>query len=114
MSYVLSPAVTGIEAAPIAAVHALVSGRSFPAERPLIDLTQAAPSYPPAAELSGHLARRLSDPAIHRYGDILGAPVLREAYASHLGAFHHTTIKPSQVAITAGCNQAFCAAMMML
>jgi len=114
MSYVLSPAVTGIEAAPIAAVRALVGGRSFPAERPLIDLTQAAPSYPPAAALSEHLARRLADPAIHRYGEILGTSDLREAYAAHLGAFHRTTIKPSQVAITAGCNQAFCAAMMVL
>ncbi|MBM3620275.1 MAG: aminotransferase [Alphaproteobacteria bacterium] len=114
MSYVLSPAVTGIEAAPIAAVRALIAGRSFPADRPLIDLTQAAPGYPPPAELTDHLARRLADPAIHRYGDILGVPALREAYAEHLGAFHRTTIKPSQVAITAGCNQAFCAAMMAL
>lgn len=114
MSYVLSPAVTGIEAAPIAAVRALVAGRGFPAEKPLIDLTQAAPGYAPPAELTDHLARRLADPAVHRYGDILGTSALREAYAAHLGAFHRTTVEPSQVAITAGCNQAFCAAMMVL
>ncbi|MGE0424705.1 MAG: aminotransferase [Reyranellaceae bacterium] len=114
MSYPLSSAVCGVEAAPIATVRALVSGRSFPAERPLIDLTQAAPSYPPPAALTEHLAARLADPALHRYGDILGVPALREAYAAHLAAFHRTTIEPSQVAITAGCNQAFCAAMMAL
>jgi aspartate/methionine/tyrosine aminotransferase len=114
MSYVLSPAVTGIEAAPIAAVRALIAGRDFPAARPLIDLTQAAPSYPPPAELTEHLAQRLADPAIHRYGDILGTSALRETYAAHLGAFHRAAIAPAQVAITAGCNQAFCAAMMVL
>ncbi len=113
-NHAVSPLVAGVEGAPIAAVRALARGRIFPADKPLIDLTQAAPADPPPDDLVAHVARFLSDPQAHRYGDILGDPPLREAYAAHLSAFHHAAISPEQVAITAGCNQAFCVALMAL
>src|SRR5262249_8428289 len=65
-------------------------------------------------DLTQHLAARLSEPAMARYTDILGLAELREALAADAGAFYDAVIEPAQVAITAGCNQAFCLALMAL
>ena len=88
--------------------------RTFPADRPLIDLSQAVPGYPPAMELRRHLGERLLDPAMHGYTPILGLPALREDYAAHLSAFYGAPIAPGEVGITSGCNQAFCLALMSI
>lgn len=103
-----------VDPSPIGETKRWVLGRSFPAERPLIDLSQAVPGYPPALELRRHLGELLLDPSIHGYTPILGLPALREAYARHLSDFYGATIAPGEVGITSGCNQAFCLAMMTL
>ena len=89
-------------------------GRTFPADRPLIDLSQAVPGYPPAMELRRHLGELLLDPAMHGYTPILGLPALRENYAAHLSDFYGASITPGEVGITSGCNQAFCLALMSI
>lgn len=45
---------------------------------------------------------------------MLGRPALREAVARDWSAAYGGTIRPAQVAITQGCNQAFCAAIQTL
>jgi len=67
--------------------------RTFPADRPLIDLSQAVPGYPPAIELRASLGELLLDPTMHGYTPILGLPPLRENYAAHLSAFYGAPIK---------------------
>ncbi|GJE35173.1 aminotransferase [Methylobacterium oxalidis] len=74
---------------------------------PILDMCQAAPGYEPCAELLDRLAEEAGNPANARYGAILGDPLLRDAYARHSSDALQGRIKADQVAITAGCNQAF-------
>jgi aspartate/methionine/tyrosine aminotransferase len=109
-----NPWLAAVEPSPIGETKRWVLGRSFPTAKPLIDLSQAVPGYPPALELRQHLGERLLDPAMHGYTPILGIPALREHYAAHLSSFYGATIAPAEVGITSGCNQAFCLALMSL
>lgn len=103
-----------VEPSPIGETKRWVLGRTFPADKPLINLSQAVPGYPPAMALRQHLGTLLLDPAMHGYTPILGEPSLREDYAAHLSQFYRARIAPSEVGITSGCNQAFCLALMSI
>jgi aspartate/methionine/tyrosine aminotransferase len=48
------------------------------------------------------------------YTDIFGLPALREAIAAHLSADYGGQVAAQNVCVTAGCNQAFSAAMMAI
>jgi len=114
MSYRLNPSVRSTVTPPIAEAAAWVAGRTFAPDRPLLDLAQAVPSYPPAEDLRAHLATVVGRERTSVYTDILGRPALRRALADHLGAAYGATVAPERVAITAGCNQAFCLAVSAL
>jgi hypothetical protein len=58
-----NPWLAAVEPSPIGETKRWVLGRTFPADRPLIDLSQAVPGYPPALELRRHLGEVLLDPA---------------------------------------------------
>jgi aspartate/methionine/tyrosine aminotransferase len=60
------------------------------------------------------LARAAGDPGSATYGPIMGDTALREAYAADLGALYGGRPEASQVAVTAGCNQAYFVVMMAL
>ena len=109
-----NPWLAAVEPSPIGETRRWVLGRTFPADRPLIDLSQAVPGYPPAIELRRHLGEMLLDPTVHGYTPILGLPTLREDYAAHLSCFYGPHIAPAEVGITSGCNQAFCLALMSI
>jgi aspartate/methionine/tyrosine aminotransferase len=114
MAYRTNALLRAVAPPPIAEAHGWVAGRDFPPEKPLLDLAQAVPAYPPAAELSDHLAAAVQQPATARYTEILGRPVLRSALAADLSGAYGGTISRDKVAITAGCNQTFCLAVMAL
>ena len=112
---VANPWLAAVEPSPIGETKRWVLGRTFPADRPLIDLSQAVPGYPPAMELRRHLGERLLDPAMHGYTPILGLSALREDYAAPpLRLSTARAIAPGEVGITSGCNQAFCLALMSI
>jgi aspartate/methionine/tyrosine aminotransferase len=79
-----------------------------------INLSQAVPSYAPAPELAAHAAACLTDGSATLYTDILGLPELRAALASHMASAYAGQVEAGDVAITAGCNAAFCQAVMAL
>ncbi|EWY42169.1 aspartate/tyrosine/aromatic aminotransferase [Skermanella stibiiresistens SB22] len=81
---------------------------------PLIDLAQAVPGYPPHPEILEALAAAASSPLMAGYGAILGDQDLRDRYAAHVGQTFDTAIRPGEVAITSGCNQAFFVAVLAL
>ena len=83
-------------------------------ELPLIDVSQAAPTYPPARDLRDHIAAVARSVATATYTDQQGVPELRVALARALTADYDAPVAVEQVAVTAGCNQAFCLAMMAL
>ncbi len=112
MSYRSNPLIEGVVTPPIAQAHGWVRQRAAPNGLPLLDVSQAVPSYPPAAELLTHLAELIvTDPKTGLYTDILGIAELRRALAAHLSDDYGGSLDHRQVAITAGCNQAFCVAM---
>ena len=114
MPYPVNPLFSAVAPPPIAEAWRWVEGRSFPDDKPLIDLAQAEPSYPPAPELLAHLADNIHRPELSRYTDIRGTPELRAAFADHLAASYGAQLEAGDVSIAAGCNQAFCLAVMAL
>ncbi len=79
---------------------------------PLVDLSQAVPGSPPPAALLERLAQAAGSPDATRYGPITGDMPLREAYAAEIARVYGAPFKPTEVAITSGCNQAFVMTMM--
>ncbi|MDR9394199.1 MAG: aminotransferase [Roseovarius sp.] len=81
----------------------------------LINVSQAAPVDPPPAGLRQAIAdAALSDPSAHLYGAVLGRDDLREEIAHQWSRAYGGRIGHAHVAITSGCNQAFCAAIAAL
>jgi aspartate/methionine/tyrosine aminotransferase len=80
----------------------------------LLDLAQAVPSYAPAEALTRHVGAVAREPETSLYSEILGIPKLRRAFAAHLGADYRASVEAENVAITSGCNQAFCVAVSAL
>jgi len=103
----LNPLVTATVTSPITEAYSWIAGRSFPENRPLIDVSQAVPGYPPPAALTDHVAHAMHEPSTARYGPVLGDPALRAALAADISDAYRSGVADSHVAITAGCNQAF-------
>lgn len=86
-----------------------------PAHLSLINVSQAAPVAPPPEPLRQAMADLvLHEPLAHLYGAVLGLDELRAQVAQDWSAAYGGTVRAEQVAITAGCNQAYCAAMATL
>jgi aspartate/methionine/tyrosine aminotransferase len=89
-----------------------IADATFPPDRPLLNLSQAAPVAPPPAPLRAAMAEAcLNDDAAHLYGPVLGLPDLRAEIAARWSKAYRGVIRPEDVGVTAGCNQAFCAAL---
>ncbi len=112
MPYAVNAAITRIEAPPI--TEAMTWVKPTPGNRALLNLCQAVPSYPPAEALQEEVARAARDPETSLYTDILGIPELRAALACHMAEDYAGSVAAENVAITAGCNQAYCVALMTL
>jgi aspartate/methionine/tyrosine aminotransferase len=111
----LNPAFAATEPPPVMEARRWIEGVTFPADRPLINVSQAAPVDSPPLGLRQALAdAALNDPQAHLYGPVLGLPALREEIARQWSATYGGSIAPAQVAITQGCNQAFCTVMATL
>ncbi|TCL09644.1 aspartate/methionine/tyrosine aminotransferase [Shimia isoporae] len=99
-------------APPVMEARRWLESATFTEEKPLINVSQAAPVDPPPAPLRAEIARVAQDvPEAHLYGPVLGLPELRAEVATQWSAAYGGGIAPSQVAITSGCNQAFCATL---
>lgn len=112
MNYLLNKAVRDVAPPPIAEAASWLAGNT--SGLAAINLSQAVPSYAPADELTAHAARCLQDGTATLYTDILGIAPLREALAAHMATGYGGTVCAADVAITAGCNAAFCQAIMAL
>jgi aspartate/methionine/tyrosine aminotransferase len=115
MTFVLNPAMAATDPPPVMEARRWIEGVTFPADRPLINVSQAAPVASPPLPLRQALAEAaLNDPQAHLYGPVLGLPALRAEIAAQWSAAYGGSIAPDQVAITQGCNQAFTAVMSTL
>jgi aspartate/methionine/tyrosine aminotransferase len=100
---------------PVMEARRWIAGKAFSPDKPLIMLSQAAPVDPPPTALARAMADALiEDPSSHLYGPVLGLPALRDELAAQWSEGYGGDISPAQVAVTAGCNQAFTAVMSTL
>jgi aspartate/methionine/tyrosine aminotransferase len=109
-----NPLVAAVSTPPVAEVQAWIRDRAFPPDKPLLDLAQAVPSYAPAESLTRHVGAVAREPETSLYSAILGTHELRAAFAAHLRADYSASVEAENVAITSGCNQAFCVAVSAL
>jgi aspartate/methionine/tyrosine aminotransferase len=91
---------------PMGGTYALLADRS--GQRDLLDLAQAAPSYPPALEVVDQVSKVAQEPDGAAYVPAPGLPRLRDAFAADLSRAYRSSVGSDQMVITAGCNQAFC------
>lgn len=100
---------------PVMEARRWLEGVDFPANRPLINVSQAAPVEPPHPDMRQAMAEAVvHDDSIHLYGPVLGMPALRAELAARTARIYNGTVDATQVAITSGCNQAFAAAIAAL
>ena len=115
MTKPLNPHLAATFAPPVMESRRWLAGASFTADRPLINVSQAAPVDPPPLALRQVIAdAALNNAAAHVYGPVLGMPALKAEVATQWSAAYGGAISENQVAITSGCNQAFCAAVATL
>ncbi|MFN3724665.1 MAG: aminotransferase, partial [Paracoccaceae bacterium] len=115
MTQPLNPAMAATDAPPVMEARRWLQGVTHPSDRPLINVSQAAPIEPPPLGLRQAIANAaLTDDAAHLYGPVLGLPDLRAEIAAQWSSAYGGQIAPDQVAITQGCNQAFTAVMSTL
>ena len=110
----IRPTIGRVVESPITQVGAWKAEAEAAPGLPLIDVSQAAPTYPPAAELRDHIGECAQDPESATYTHQQGLPELRAALARALSADYGALISPDQVAVTAGCNLAYSLTIMAL
>jgi len=111
----LNPAIAATLAPPVMEARRWLTETTLPEGLALLNLSQAAPVDPPPAAMRAAMARAIEDdPGIHLYSPVLGNPALREALAQRMSALYGGSVAAEQVALTSGCNQAFCAAVATL
>jgi len=109
------PAMAATEAPPVMEARRWIEGVVFPTERPLLNVSQAAPVDPPPDALRQAMADiALNENAAHLYGPVLGNVALRKAVAEEWTASYGGEVTADDVAITSGCNQAFAATLSTL
>jgi len=111
----LNPALAATLAPPVMEARRWLTETTLPPGLPLLNLSQAAPVDPPHPAMRQAMAQAmLDDPALHLYSPVLGNMPLRERLAARASAIYRGAIRAEQIALTSGCNQAFCAAVATL
>ena len=101
-----------VDPPPVLEVKSWISDPDLQPSKPIIDVSQAAPTEPPPDKMLKFMADKvLSDNAVNTYGPVLGLDELRESLARQWSSQYKGKISKKNVAITSGCNQAFCASI---
>ena len=102
----------GVDPPPVLEVKNWLSNPDLQPSKPLIDVSQAAPTEPPPEKMLEFMANKiLCDNAVNTYGPVLGLDELRESLASKWSRQYQGKVSKKNVAVTSGCNQAFCASI---
>jgi len=109
----INPLVADVGSPPIPEAQSW-TGRYDGSFGPLINLSQAVPGNGPHAGLLERMAASAGSAAGAQYGPISGDAGLRQAYAAEMSRLYEGRVEPADTAVTAGCNLAFFAAMMLL
>ena len=102
----------GVDPPPVLEVKNWLSNPDLQPSKPLIDVSEAAPTEPPPEKMLEFMANKiLCDNAVNTYGPVLGLDELRESLASKWSRQYQGKVSKENVAVTSGCNQAFCASI---
>ena len=100
---------------PVMEARRWLEGVDHPSDRPLINVSQAAPVAPPPLAMRQAMAEWIvNDDSTHLYGPVLGLDHLRTEISIQWSLAYNATFSHENVAITSGCNQAFSAAISTL
>ena len=100
---------------PVMEARRWLEGATFTPDRPLINVSQAAPvEAPPQALREAMADAALTKDDAHLYGPVLGMPALRTALSAQINAHYGADTDATNICITSGCNQAFAAALSTL
>jgi len=111
VKYAVSPLIAAVHFPPISEVRRWAAQRDEKGDQPLIDLCQAVPDYPPAAELTAYMASVVAEPLTARYTPDEGLPEVREAMAGRYRRIYGAEICAGNICLTVGASQAFWLAM---
>ncbi len=106
--------IRNIQPPPITEVKNWVAGRVFPADKPLIDLCQAVPNYPPPQNLINHIKSALDDPLTYKYTPDEGLEEVRRAVCDWYLRYYQSAPVADEICLTIGASQAFWLAMTTL
>jgi aspartate/methionine/tyrosine aminotransferase len=113
VSISFSPNIRSVHFPPISEVKGWLATRPDN-DLELIDLCQAVPDYPPASELTAHLATLLDDPLTSKYSPDEGLPEVLEAVCKAYRRKYGAQIEPGNLCLTIGASQAFWLAIVAL
>ncbi len=100
---------------PVMEARRWLDGVVFPDDRPLINVSQAAPVDPPPLSMREAMAEfAVNEDSAHLYGPVLGNADLRAELAAEISNHYAGQVSADQIAITSGCNQAFSAVISSL
>jgi aspartate/methionine/tyrosine aminotransferase len=112
MALPLNPALAATFAPPVMEARRWLAETALPPGLKLLNVSQAAPVAPPPEPLRRAIAEAaLNNDLAHLYGPVLGLSALRAELAAQWSVAYGGDISALDVAITQGCNQAFCAAL---
>jgi len=115
MTFLGSANIAATDGPAIMQAYRWLDGVTLTDDKPLINVSQAAPAVAPPEPLRQHMAElMLHDTAAHLYGPDLGYDPLRSALADNIAAHYGGAVSAEQVAITAGCNHAYAATLAAL
>ena len=101
---------------PITAVKGWIKGRTYSAIRPLVDLCQAIPDYPPAGGLRQYMQKMVTQPLVAVYTPDDGLEEVRSEVTAwyrrrYAGA---TALSAENICLSVGASQAFWLAMLLV
>ena len=115
MSLIINPNMAATDPPPVMEARRWLEGVTFSPDRPLLNVSQAAPvDLPPLAMREAMAEDVLNTAGAHLYGPVLGLPALRDALAARWSRLYAGDVSAQNIAITSGCNQAFTATLATL
>ena len=110
MTYPLNPFMKKTFSSPITEAYNWLENTAIPKDLELMNLSQAAPIEPPPKAIRQAIAdASINNPKAHFYGPVLGNEDLRHELSKKWKELYEGKIESSNIGITSGCNQAFCA-----
>jgi aspartate/methionine/tyrosine aminotransferase len=106
--------VNQVQPPPITEVESWVKQRHFPTDKPLVDLCQAVPGYPPPDALIDHLKAAMNTPATFKYTADEGRADVQADICAWYQRLYQGAPAPDQICLTIGASQAFWLALTVL